>query len=316
MQNIIIDVTGSIAAYKIPELVKQLLAHNFSVQVVLTHNAQQFVAPSAFHGLQLKGLYTGWTNDPAKSTVPHIALAKWADLIVIVPASANFIAKLAHGLADDFLSTLCLASVAPIFVFPAMNTNMWQNPATQSNVILLNNRSITVFEPEYGLQACGTIGLGRMQKIEKVLHHIMGANPKPFLNGLHILITAGATHEPIDPVRFITNRGSGKMGYALATQASILGACVTLVSCNSRLPIPPACKEFIAVATTSDLYKIVTDKIAHQDIFISCAAVSDYRATNYSTQKIKRTSNQQFVLVCEPNTDILAHVAKSYPVSP
>lgn len=285
MKNIVVGITGSIAAYKIPKLIKKLIALDFSVQVILTKNAQQFVAPLAFQDLNLKGLYTGWTDDPKGSAILHTTLAKWADLIVIAPASANFIAKLAHGLADDLLSTLCLASVAPIFVFPAMNTNMWKNPVTQSNVALLKKRNIEVLEPGYGVQACGSIGLGRMLEIEEIFSNIVEANQGQFLKDFNILVTAGATREPIDPVRFIANKGSGKMGYALATQAAIWGANVTLISCNSYLPTPAACKKFMIATTASDLLEVVTSEIANQDIFISCAAVSDYHVVSCSSKK-------------------------------
>lgn len=314
MKNIVVGITGSIAAYKIPALIKQLIALNFSVQVVLTKNAQQFVAPLAFQNLDVKGIYTSWTDDPTKTVILHTTLAKWADLIVIAPASANFIAKLTHGLANDLLSTLCLASVAPIFIFPTMNVNMWKNPATQSNVTLLKKRNIEVFDPRYGKQACGDIGLGRMLEIKEIVNHITQLNQKQFLKGFNILITAGATFEPIDPVRFLTNKSSGKMGYALSTQAAILGANVTLISCNSYLPVPPLCKKFITANTASDLLKKVTDAVGNQDIFISCAAVSDYHVANYLPQKIKRTSNEKLVLLLEPNMDILANVAKQYPI--
>lgn len=314
MKNIVVGITGSIAAYKIPKLIKKLIEFDFNVQVVLTKNAQCFVTSLAFQELNIKGIYTGWTDDSADSAILHITLAKWADLIVISPASANFIAKLTHGLADDLLSTLCLASVAPIFVFPAMNTNMWKNPATQSNAALLRKRNIKVWGPGYGAQACGSIGLGRMLEIDEILSHIVDVNQKQFLKGFNILVTAGATCEPIDPVRFITNKGSGKMGYALAAQAAIWGANVTLVGCNSHLPTPLTCKKFMTATTASDVFEMVTGEIANQDIFISCAAVSDYRMANYSSTKIKRKPSDQLVLVLEPTVDILAHVAKQHRV--
>lgn len=314
MKNIVVGITGSVAAYKIPKLIKKLIEFDFSVQVILTKNARQFVTSLAFQDLSIKGIYTGWTDDPEGSAILHTTLAKWADLIVISPASANFIAKLAHGLADDLLSTLCLASVVPIFVFPAMNTNMWKNPVTQSNVTLLRKRNIEVLEPGYGLQACGSIGLGRMLEIEEIFSNIVEVNQKQLLKGFNILVTAGATREPIDPVRFITNKGSGKMGYALATQAAILGAHVTLISCNSYLPIPCDCKKFMTATTASDLLEVVTSEIANQDIFISCAAVSDYHVVNYSPKKIKRKPSDELVLSLEPTIDILAHIAKQYPV--
>ena len=314
MKNILIGVSGSIATYKIPDLIRHLVDRGFQVKVVLTENASQFITPLTLHTLSGNTVHSSLLDYQSESTMGHIELARWADLVLVAPASANFIAKLAHGLANDLLSTLCLATNAPIAIAPAMNQNMWNNIAVQTNIATIQSRSISIVGPNYGLQACKDIGLGRMSEIDEILNFISTQSTQQLLKGLNILITAGSTHEPIDPVRFIANRSSGKMGYAIAEIAANMGANITLVTGKATIPLPINCNNFICVNTADEMFEAVKLNLVNQNIFISCAAVSDYRVVNQSPQKLKRNSLEKLNLFLEPNVDILSTVAKNYEV--
>ncbi|MDO9233643.1 MAG: bifunctional phosphopantothenoylcysteine decarboxylase/phosphopantothenate--cysteine ligase CoaBC [Methylotenera sp.] len=317
-KSIVLGITGGIAAYKAAELVRLLVKANIEVQVVMTEAACQFITPVTMQALSGKPVYTGMWDASILNGMPHIELSRSADAIVIAPASADFIAKLVHGRADDLLSTLCLARDCPLLVAPAMNKQMWENPATQRNIAQLKADNITVLGPDSGEQACGEIGLGRILEAEDLLYLIEAHLQPKLLKGKKILITAGATLEMIDPVRAITNLSSGKMGYAIAQAAFEMGADVTLVSGATALKAPIGVN--IISATNADsmyqsvMQNIATLKSAPQDIFIGVAAVADYSPTKTSAQKIKK-SEQSLTIELKPNRDILADVA-SLPNAP
>lgn len=306
-KSILLGVTGGIAAYKAAELVRLLVKAGHSVQVVMTEAATHFVGPATFQALSGKPVLTRLWDEGQGNGMAHIDLSRQADAILIAPASANFIAKLAHGLADDLLSTLCLARACPLAVAPAMNREMWHNPATQRNLAQLRADGITIFEPASGEQACGEVGVGRMQEPEQLQMDLDALFQPKLLAGLHVMVTAGPTYEAIDPVRGITNLSSGKMGYALARAAWEAGAQVKLISGPTALTAPPHV-ERIAVSSAQEMLAQVEHDIAAMDIFISVAAVADYRVEKIASQKIKKSAQQpQLQLV--PNPDILAQVA-------
>lgn len=310
MQNkksIVLGVTGGIAAYKAAELVRLLVKNNIDVQVVMTQAACQFISTVTMQALSGKPVFTDMWDASIPNGMPHIELSRAADAIVIAPASADFIAKLVHGRADDLLSTLCLARDCDLLVAPAMNKQMWENPATQRNITQLISDGIQILGPDSGEQACGEVGLGRMLEAED-LHYLITAHFQPKrLKGKKILITAGATLEMIDPVRAITNLSSGKMGYAIAQAAFEMGADVTLISGATALN-PPTGVRNIAATSAGAMYQSVMQNIVNQDIFIGVAAVADYSPIHSQTQKIKK-SEQSLTLEIKPNKDILAEVA-------
>ncbi|MDO9050501.1 MAG: bifunctional phosphopantothenoylcysteine decarboxylase/phosphopantothenate--cysteine ligase CoaBC [Methylotenera sp.] len=317
-KSIVLGITGGIAAYKAAELVRLLVKANIEVQVVMTEAACQFITPVTMQALSGKPVYTGMWDASILNGMPHIELSRSADAIVIAPASADFIAKLVHGRADDLLSTLCLARDCPLLVAPAMNKQMWENPATQRNIAQLKADNIAVLGPDSGEQACGEIGLGRMLEAEDLLYLIEAHLQPKLLKGKKILITAGATLEMIDPVRAITNLSSGKMGYAIAQAAYEMGADVTLVSGATALKAPIGVNT-ISATNADSMYQSVmqqatTLKLAPQDIFIGVAAVADYSPTITSAQKIKK-SEQSLIIELKPNKDILADIA-SLPNAP
>ena len=310
MQNkksIVLGITGGIAAYKAAELVRLLVKNNIEVQVVMTQAACQFITPVTMQALSGKPVFTDMWDASIPNGMPHIELSRAADAIVIAPASADFIAKLVHGRADDLLSTLCLARDCDLLVAPAMNKQMWENPATQRNIAQLKQDGISILGPDSGEQACGEVGLGRMLEAED-LHSLINAHFQPkLLKGKKILITAGATLEMIDPVRAITNLSSGKMGYAIAQAATEMGADVTLVSGATALN-PPNGVRNIAATSAAAMYQSVMQNIASQDIFIGVAAVADYSPVQTASQKIKK-SEQSLSIELSRNKDILAEVA-------
>jgi phosphopantothenoylcysteine decarboxylase/phosphopantothenate--cysteine ligase len=306
-KSIVLGITGGIAAYKAAELVRLLVKANINVQVVMTEAACQFITPVTMQALSGKPAFKDMWDASIPNGMPHIELSRAADAIVIAPASADFIAKLVHGNADDLLSTLCLARDCPLLVAPAMNKQMWENPATQRNIAQLTADDISVLGPDSGEQACGEIGIGRMLEPEDLLNLIQAHFQPKILAGKKILVTAGATLEMIDPVRAITNLSSGKMGYAIAQAAFEMGADVTLVSGSSALK-PPLGVKFISASSADLMYLSVMQNIAAQDIFISVAAVADYSPADTSTQKIKK-SKSSLTLELKPNKDILAEVA-------
>ncbi len=311
MKKILVGITGSIAAYKTPELLRNLIAAGFELKIVLTRSAQNFITPLTLQAITNSSVHTELLDYTAEAAMSHIELAKWADTILIAPASANFIAKLSWGLCDDLLNTICLASPAPTIIVPAMNKYMWEHAATQDNVTKLKARNVTFLGPEYGVQACGDIGYGRMMDSLEIIQNIVQRSTIQVLKGLNILITAGATWESIDPVRFITNRSSGKMGYALAQQAIIMGANVTLISARATINPPTNCK-IIKVTTCDEMLKAVEAEIILNNIFISSAAVSDYKMAAPFSHKIKRNKNNKLTLTLEPNIDILAKMCQEH----
>jgi len=316
MQNkksIVLGITGGIAAYKAAELVRLLVKNNIEVQVVMTQSACQFITPVTMQALSGKPVFTDMWDASIPNGMPHIELSRAADAIVIAPASADFMAKLVHGRADDLLSTLCLARDCDLLVAPAMNKQMWESPATQRNITQLTQDGISILGPDSGEQACGEVGLGRMLEAEDLLDLIVAHFQPKLLKGKKILITAGATLEMIDPVRAITNLSSGKMGYAIAQAAYEMGADVTLVSGATALT-PPNGVRNITATSAATMYQSVMQNIASQDIFIGVAAVADYSPSNTQQQKIKK-SEQSLSLALTRNKDIIAEVA-SLPSPP
>ncbi|MFO1433131.1 MAG: bifunctional phosphopantothenoylcysteine decarboxylase/phosphopantothenate--cysteine ligase CoaBC [Candidatus Competibacteraceae bacterium] len=307
-KRILLGVTGGIAAYKSADLVRRLKEVGADVQVAMTPAATHFVGPLTFQAVSGRPVRLELLDPNAEAGMGHIELARWADLLLIAPASADFIARLAHGFANDLLSTLCLATDSPIAIAPAMNRLMWRNPATQENCRILAQRGIQLWGPASGEQACGEVGEGRMlepmQLREAVIAHFSADGS---LKGLNVLITAGPTREDIDPVRFISNRSTGKMGFAIAQAAAGAGAEVTLVSGPVSLPTP-AGVERIDVASAQEMYDAVMSRALEADIFIATAAVADYRPAVRVEQKIKK-DRETLTLELERNPDILATVA-------
>lgn len=313
IKKLVLGITGGIAAYKAAELVRLLVKADIEVQVVMTEAACQFITPVTMQALSGKPVFIEMWDQTIANGMPHIELSRAADAILIAPASANFIAKLVHGSADDLLSTLCLARDCPLIVAPAMNKQMWENPAAQRNITQLSADGIAIFGPAAGEQACGEVGLGRMLEPEQILQALTTLQQPKLFAGKHILITAGATVENIDPVRGITNFSSGKMGFAIAQAAIDMGAQVTLVAGNSTVAPPNNCK-LITATNALAMHQAVMLRVADADIFISVAAVADYRPANPSEQKIKK-SNAPILLELIANPDILSEVA-SLPKPP
>jgi phosphopantothenoylcysteine decarboxylase / phosphopantothenate---cysteine ligase len=307
IKKILLGITGGIAAYKAGELVRLLVKQGIDVQVVMTEAACQFITPVTMQALSGKRVFTSMWDASISNGMPHIELSRNADAILIAPASADFLAKLVHGRADDLFSTLCLARECPLLVAPAMNRQMWESPATQRNISQLEQDGIQILGPDSGEQACGETGLGRMLEPPQIMAAIEAGHQPQILAGKRILITAGPTFEAIDPVRAITNMSSGKMGYSLAQAAQAMGAEVILVSGPVALaPLPNI--NTINVISAQDMLDAVLKNIARQDVFISVAAVADYRVKNISPKKLKKNAGTM-ELSLVPNTDILAEVA-------
>ena len=305
--RIILGITGGIAAYKAAELARLLIKHGIGVQVVMTEAACHFITPTTMQGLSGKPVFTDQWDASVPNSMAHINLSRAADVIVIAPASADFIAKLAQGLADDLLSTLCLARNCPLLIAPAMNREMWLNAATQRNVKQLIADGVQVLGPDDGVQACGEEGMGRMLEAAQLVDDIAAFFQPKKLAGKKILITAGPTYEAIDAVRGITNRSSGKMGYAIAQAALEQGAEVVLVSGPTALT-KPQIAQCVDVQSAAQMFDAVKQHVADCDIFIGVAAVADYRVSQPSAQKIKKSS-KNITLELVPNPDILAYVA-------
>lgn len=299
-KKILLGVTGGIAAYKAPELIRRLLDKNFEVRVVVTEAALAFVSCLTLETLLPNAVYSIFLEPEMQ----HIKLAKWADTVVIAPITANSMAKICYGFAEDLLSAICLVTQSPIVMVPAMNKAMWHHPATQENVSQLKTHGIRFLGPENGEQACGDTGLGRMCEPQDIVDQLQKFSIEPYLKGIRVLITMGATQEAIDPVRFISNKSSGKMGYALVQAASLVGASVTVISGEISTE-KPACNKFIKVTTAKEMYSAVHDELNVHDIFISVAAVSDYEVSNISSQKLKR-GTESVTLTLQPTIDILA----------
>lgn len=309
--KILLGVTGGIAAYKSPELVRRLIDRGAQVQVVMTRSAEAFVSPVTFQAVSARRVRGDLWDEAAEAAMGHIELARWADLILVAPATAHCMGSLAGGLAGDLLTTICMATEAPIILAPAMNHVMWSNQAVQENLELLQKRGIRFVGPMAGDQACGEQGPGRMMEpddIVRVVFEEPAVLVSESLKGLRTVITAGPTREPIDPVRYITNRSSGKMGFALAAAARQAGADVVLVSGPVSLPTPPGV-ERVDIETAEEMYDAVHARIADTDLFIACAAVSDYRPRAPSDRKIKRSAGELTLeLTC--SLDTLTSVAK------
>jgi len=305
-KRIVLGVTGGIAAYKTADLVRRLRQWGFDVKVIMTRGAQQFVTPLTFQALSGNTVYKDMFDASAEMAMDHIELARWADLVLIAPITADRIAKMAHGFADDLLNTVCLATTANIAIAPAMNQQMWQAAITQSNVELLRKRGVIILGPGEGVQACGDVGPGRMLEPQDIATRVRGLFIPPILKGLSVLVTAGPTREAADPVRFISNASSGKMGYEIARAAVEAGASATLVSGPTALE-KPAGVHCIDVISAEEMRDAVMVHIDGKDIFIAAAAVSDYRPTDYTTSKRKKQA-MNMELVLEPTPDILAQV--------
>jgi phosphopantothenoylcysteine decarboxylase/phosphopantothenate--cysteine ligase len=308
--RVLLGVTGGIAAYKAPELVRRLVERGCEVQVVMSRGARELVAPLTFQAVSGRRVRDDLWDMSAEAAMGHIELARWADVVIVAPATANFLGNLAAGLAGDLLSTLCLATTAPIVVAPAMNHAMWANAAVQANRTLLEARGVRILGPASGDQACGETGPGRMLEpndIAAALLEQLGTARAQLLKGLKVVVTAGPTREPIDPVRYITNRSSGKMGFAVAAAARDAGADVVLVTGPVALSTPAAVRR-VDVETAEEMYKKVHDEIGGAHIFVGCAAVSDYRPREAAEKKIKRSAAEmELALVRSPDT--LASVA-------
>ncbi len=310
-KKIVLGLTGGIACYKSAEFLREMIRAGASVNVVMTQNAMQFITPVTMQGLSGNPVYSDQWDARVMNSMAHINLTRDADAFVVAPCTANFMAKLAHGLADDLLSSLCLARPAhlPFMLAPAMNVEMWQNPATQRNVAQLRADGVGLLGPVSGSQACGDIGMGRMLEPEELLQEIVAALQPKVLAGKRVLITAGPTFEPIDPVRGITNLSSGKMGYAVARAAREAGAEVVMVSGPTALATPLGVNR-ISVQTAQQMHDAVMSQVAGQDVFIAVAAVADWRIANASPQKMKKDgSGKSPELKFEHNPDILASVA-------
>ena len=313
-KRLLLGVTGGVAAYKAAELARLLTQNGMHVQTVMTQAACRFVGAVTFQSLTGNPVYTDLWDANAAQNMAHINLSRDAGLILVAPASADFIAKLTHGMADDLLTTLCLARDCPLMIAPAMNRQMWENPATQRNLSRLRQDGIIITGPASGEQACGEVGMGRMLEAAELAEIVQAAfRTATLLQGKNILVTAGPTFEAIDAVRGITNRSSGKMGYAVARAAVEAGAAVTLISGPVCLT-PPAAAKFIPVTSAEDMLRAVQTEIAQTDIFISVAAVADYRVAHVSQQKIKKSA-ANLALELVPTPDILKTVS-SLPKPP
>jgi phosphopantothenoylcysteine decarboxylase/phosphopantothenate--cysteine ligase len=308
-KNILLGVSAGIAAYKSCELVRLLTGAGAQVRVVMTPRATEFVAPLTFQALSGHPVRTAVFDAEAESGMDHISLARWADAILVAPATADVMARLAHGMADDLLSTLCLATEAPVCLAPAMNRAMWGHVATRDNARLLASRGVHLFGPGTGGQACGEMGAGRMLEPAELVQSLQALFEAPRLEGRHVLITAGPTREPMDPVRYITNRSSGRMGYAVAAAAALAGARVTLVSGPVALEAPVGV-ERLMVETAGQMQETVMAHLPGADIFIATAAVADYRVAQPAQQKIKKQGDTLDLQLVK-NPDILAEVAAS-----
>lgn len=313
-KRIVLGVTGGIAAYKSAELVRLLIKAGAEVHVVMTENATRFVTPLTFQALSGHPVWLDPWDDRRANSMSHIELSRSADALLVAPATANFLAKLAHGLADDLLSTLCLARDCPLLVAPAMNRQMWQNPATQRNIVRLQEDGLDILGPDDGVQACGEVGEGRMVEPETICEALISFMQPKVLAGKRVVMTAGPTYEPIDPVRGITNISSGKMGYALARACAHAGAAVELVSGPVEMDAPYGVVR-VSVRTALEMHQAVMARIAQADIFIGVAAVADFRPRHAAENKLKKTQVASPVLELEQNPDILADAA-SLPAAP
>jgi len=306
-KRIILGVTGGIAAYKSADLVRRLREAGADVRVVMTQGATEFITPLTMQAVSGHPAHLHLLSAESESGMGHIDLARWADTVLIAPASANFIARLMQGRADDLLTTLCLATAAPIAIAPAMNQQMWQSAATQDNIAQLQRRGVRIFGPAQGAQACGEVGPGRMLEPSELLVLLTGQFQSGALEGVRVLLTAGPTREPIDPARYLSNHSSGRMGYALAAAAMEAGARVTLIAGPTSLTDPDRVAT-VHVTTAQEMFDAVHARIADTDLFVAVAAVADYRPRRMAPDKIKKDA-ESVSLELVRNPDILASVA-------
>jgi len=306
-RRLLLGVTGGVAAYKVAELARLLQRNNVEVQVAMTEAATKFVTPATFQALTGRHVVTDLWDASFPNHMAHIELSRGVDAILVAPASADFMAKVAHGLADDVLSTTCLARNCPLLVAPAMNREMWDNPATQRNLATLRADGVTILGPAAGDQACGEVGMGRMLEPEELLDAVLAFLQPKQLAGRKVVVTAGPTFEAIDTVRGITNQSSGKMGYAIAEAATALGAEVTLISGPTALA-PPSQAHFVYVTSAAEMANAVKAHVGGSDFFFAVAAVADYTPVATSNRKLKKSA-EPMELKLKPTEDILAHVA-------
>ena len=307
-QHIVLGITGGIAAYKSAELVRRLVDHGAEVQVVMTDAAKAFIAPLTLQALSGRPVRDSLLDPSAESGMGHIEIARWADRLVVAPASADFIARLAGGMASDLLATVCLATSAPIALAPAMNQGMWRKSATQRNLATLKADGITMLGPNSGEQACGDVGPGRMVEPAEIISHLTNPEKARVLDGVNVMITAGPTWEALDPVRVLSNHSSGKMGYAVAAAAVSAGATVTLVSGPTALDPPPGI-QYRSIQSAEEMLAAVERDIDTCDVFIGVAAVADYRPARSEASKIKKQADA-ITLELVRTPDILARVAQ------
>ena len=309
-KNIVVGISGSIAAYKAADLISRLKSYGANVRVVMTSSSSQFITVTTLESLSgNKVIYEN--NKSSISNFTHLDIAKWADIIVIAPCTANLMNKIANGVGDDLLTTICLAYNKKLFIVPAMNPDMWTNKITQSSVKRLEKNKINIIGPEYGKHACGDTGYGRMSSTEYIIEQLENFQAQKILSGINFLVTAGPTREPLDPVRFISNYSSGKMGYAISLVAKQLGAEVTLISGPTSLNKLDGI-DTTYVETSDQMITAVRDKISNTKIFISTAAISDYHPVKYSKSKYKKSSDR-LTIEFERGTDILQMIAEQYP---
>lgn len=310
-KRILLGVTGSIAAYKAGEVVRRLRDQGAEVRVIMTHAATEFVTPMTFQALSGNPVYEHLLDTRAEAAMGHIELARWADAILVAPASADFLARLRLGRADDLLMAVCLASDVPLAVAPAMNNKMWSDPATEDNIRVLRSRGVLIFGPDSGDQACGEVGIGRLQEPELLVSSLAEVFETGALAGLHVLVTAGPTREAIDPVRYFSNNSSGKMGFAIARAAAEAGARVTLVSGPVSLVTPDSVHRH-DVISAREMHDVIMGKMEDVDILIAAAAVADYRPDTIHAQKIKKSEDSLEIKLVR-NPDILSTVKQRYP---
>jgi len=310
-KNIVIGVTGGIAAYKSAEIIRLFKKEGAEVRVVMTESAKEFITPLTLQTVSGNEIHDSLLNANAELAMSHIELAKWADIILIAPCTAETMAKITHGRAEDLMGAIILASKASIYIAPAMNMNMWSDKSTQENFKTLSKREISFIGPADGEQACGDVGKGRMEEPKDIVEFIKNDHKKGPLSGKKITITAGPTREQIDPVRFISNNSSGKMGYAMAEAAVEYGAIVNLVSGPVSI-IPNTSVNLIKVNSASEMFKKVIKYMDDSDIFIGCAAVSDFKPSKYSDKKIKKDDINNIDLGLKKNKDILSFVASNF----
>jgi phosphopantothenoylcysteine decarboxylase / phosphopantothenate---cysteine ligase len=315
--KVLLGVTGCIGAYKAAEILRGLQRRGVQIRVVMTRHATEFVRPLTFEALSGQPVIVEMFDRPNYATIEHIAVAREADLLLVAPATANVIAKFAHGVADDFLSTVYLSNTNPVLIAPAMNVEMWNHAATQANIKTLRDRGVSFVEPGVGYQACGEVGMGRLAEPEEIverafeiLRNLQSRGPEPQSKdfaGEHVMVTAGPTVEDLDPVRFITNRSSGKMGYAMAEAARDRGARVILISGPVNLPMPDNV-EVVNVRSTREMFEAVMSRLHDVTVFIGSAAVADFRPARRAEQKIKKEGRKTFTVELEETEDIIATV--------